>query len=75
MNLKDYLKENNFSRSEFASKCGLSLYTLDNILMGRSTTLINSLKIQQATEGQVKPIDLLGDKVLRKSGIDKKLFK
>lgn len=59
MNLKDYLEKENISPSAWAKKVGISQPIISRFLAGgRGVSLATALRIQEATNGQVRVEDL-----------------
>lgn len=48
MNIKlidDYIKNNNLTKKAFCEKCGISLYTLNNLYKNKSTRVSKIIKV------------------------------
>jgi DNA-binding transcriptional regulator YdaS (Cro superfamily) len=58
MRLGEYLKEEGIKRGVFASKIGVSVVTLDNIIDGYDTRISVGVAIEKATRGRVKVQEL-----------------
>jgi len=59
MKLREYLLSNGTKISFFASKAGVSLGTIHNVMSGKEPTLRVALKIENATLGAVTCKDML----------------
>ncbi len=71
MNLKDYLYFNRIMQAEFAKELDISIGTLTRILNGLDVKLSLALKIEKATQGQVKCIDLLDKSKSKRARVQK----
>ncbi len=59
MQLKEYLKKNNLTVSQFAVNCGMSYHVIYQCFRGQTPHLANCCKIVKATNGEVQYEDLL----------------
>lgn len=60
MNLREYLDEKRITYREFAEKLGIHLQSLKSIVYGvRRPSLEIAVKIEELTNGQVTPKDLI----------------
>lgn len=69
MKLGEFLKKNGLSKERFAKAAGLTQNIIANGVHFRPVGLIPALKIEKATYGAVRPIDLLPDDVKRDEGL------
>lgn len=58
MKLRDYLKQEGLSYTEFAKVAGISRHIVIHAIHGRSVGLKSVMKIEKATQGAVKALDL-----------------
>ena len=79
MNIKEFLKEYQISMSDLAKISGLSKACIHNLVTGKRTYIAadTAVRIQLATENEVKVCDLLGHYYTRvvARDIDKRLEK
>ena len=61
MNFKEYLEENRHSYASFAEMSGLHKGTVRNICVGKTINLESAAKIELATKGKVKCMELYYD--------------
>ena len=59
MNLKNHLKHNRLSATEFARNCGLSLSLISKISNGKRPSPESAAIIERATDGAVTRLELL----------------
>ena len=66
MRLEEYLDKYRETVAEFSKETKMSIQTLYNIMNGtKNTRLVNAMKIEQATRGEVTYKDLLPQTLLK----------
>ena len=67
MKLIDYMKDNDLSMTQLASKCDLSYFQIYRLLHGKNQALTPFCKVVYHTDGQVGFDDLVPDEVKKQT--------
>jgi len=70
MKLGEFLKKNGLTKERFAKSAGLTHNIIANGVHCRPVGLVPALKIEKATYGTVKPIDLIPEHVKKEEGLE-----
>lgn len=66
MKLKDYLKLHRHSYETFGQEAGVVKSVIQKLISGKNINLVSAAKIEIATKGKVKCLDLYKDYILPK---------
>jgi len=70
MKLEEFLSTNQLTYKGFAKIAGLTKNIIVNAIHGRPVGLIAALKIEKASYGRVKPVELVKPEVAEREGLN-----